>query len=328
MTTVSVVIPTYDRADVLPRAVESVLDQTMTDLELLVVDDGSTDGTRAVLDGFDDDRLRVIEHETNRGANVARNTGIDEADGEYVAFLDSDDEWRPPKLERQLERIRSGPSTHVAAYCDFERERSGVGGRLIGAAASLLARADDPGPREGGEELVGEILADRLHSGAGSTLVVETDVARRVGGFDEELDRFQDPEFLLRVLQEGTLAYVDEPLVVRYGTGSPDAETVRRADERYLATHASLVEAAEAQGYRVRPAHELLLAKRFFEEGRFAPGSAHLLAADAPVRHWPGLAWAAVTGLRARTSTPATAAAGFVALVVLYGLFDAIRHSK
>ncbi|SFR88850.1 Glycosyl transferase family 2 [Halomicrobium zhouii] len=323
MTTVSVVIPTYNRADVLPRAVGSVLDQTVADLELLVVDDGSTDGTVALLEAYDDERLRVVEHETNQGANAARNTGIQEAEGEYVAFLDSDDEWRPRKLERQLDRVRDGE--YVAAYCDADRSHSGVGGRVIGAVASLLARADGDVLMEGGKELAGEILADNLHSGAGSTLLVETGVARRIGGFDEELDRFQDPEFLLRVIQEGELAYVDEPLVVRYETATPDAETIRRADEEYLAKHDELVREAESQGYRVRQAHELLLGMRFLEEGKFAPAVAHLLRADVPARHWPGLAWAGVSGFRHRASTPATVVVGLVAVAVLYGVVTAVR---
>lgn len=328
MTTVSVVIPTYNRADVLPRAVESVLDQTYRDLELLVVDDGSTDETLAYLDSVDDERLRVIEHETNRGANAARNTGIGAAAGEYVAFLDSDDEWRPRKLERQMDRVESPGTDYAAAYCDDERSHDGLGGRAISAVASLLARADDEGPVEGGEELVPEILAGNLNSGAGSTLLVETDIADRIGGFDEDLDRFQDPEFLLRVVQEGKLAYVDEPLIVRHETATPDPETIRRADEEYLAKHDAAVREAERSGYRIRPTHELLLGKRFLEDGKFASASVHLLRADVPARHCPGLAWAAFTGFRGRTSTPGAVVAVLASLVLLYALVTALRPTR
>lgn len=328
MTTVSVVIPTYNRVDVLPRAVESVLGQTFRDLELLVVDDGSTDETLAYLDDVEDERLRVVEHETNQGANAARNTGIGAADGEYVAFLDSDDEWHPRKLERQIDRVEPTSTEYVAAYCDSEQSHGGVRGRAISAVASILARTDDDGPMEGGEELVAEILAGNLNSGAGSTLLVETAVARRIGGFDEALDRFQDPEFLLRVVQEGKLAYVDEPLVVRHETATPDAETIRRADEEYLAKHDAAVREAQSRGYRVRPAHELLLGKRFLEEGKFASGGAHLLRADVPARHCPGLAWAALTGFRDRTSAPGVVVVGLLSLVVAYALFASIRPSK
>jgi glycosyltransferase involved in cell wall biosynthesis len=101
---VSVVIPTYNRADVLPRAVQSVLNQTIRDLELIVVDDGSSDGTEKVILDFreHDGRIRSIRHEKNRGGNTARNTGLQNARGRYIAFLDSDDEWFPENLEKQL----------------------------------------------------------------------------------------------------------------------------------------------------------------------------------------------------------------------------------
>ncbi|WP_436925479.1 glycosyltransferase family 2 protein [Halosimplex amylolyticum] len=318
MPTVSVVIPTYDRADVLPRAMDSALGQTFADLELVVVDDGSTDETESVVADYDDDRVRYVAHETNRGGNVARNTGIEAAEGEYVAFLDSDDEWKPTKLERQIDRLEADDADWVAAYCDFETRREGPAARLESLAAGLLARADDDHPTEGGEELVGEILADRLHPGAGSTLVARTDVARSVGGFDEELDRFQDPEFVLRLLDEGPLAHVDAPLVVRHDTGTPAAETVAAADREYLAKYADAVERAEERGFDVRGRHNLILAKRHLAEGSFLTGIRHLAGATVPGRHVPGLAWAAAGGFRRRTDrrTVLTSALAVAVLVV------------
>ncbi|MFW6000720.1 MAG: glycosyltransferase family 2 protein, partial [Halorubrum sp.] len=245
---VSVIVPTYDRATTLPRAIDSALEQTVDDLEVVVVDDGSTDDTASVLASYDDPRVRPIVHATNRGANVARNTGLEHARGEYVAFLDSDDAWRPTKLERQFDALEGRSEEWVGAYCDTEFDLSGTGGRLRGAVATLLARGDERPTTEGGEALMAEILADAVQPGAGSTLLVRTDVAREAGGFDEELDRFQDPEFCLRVLERGKLAYVDEPLVVREETGHPPADVVREADRRYLAKHADAVERFEAAG--------------------------------------------------------------------------------
>lgn len=98
---VSVIIPTHDRADVVARAIDSVLEQTWTDLELLVVDDGSTDATAAVLAGFSDPRLTGMRQE-NKGVSAARNAGIRASSGRYIALLDSDDYWMPGKLARQL----------------------------------------------------------------------------------------------------------------------------------------------------------------------------------------------------------------------------------
>ena len=101
--TVSVIVPTYNRAHLIARALESVCSQTFTDWECLVVDDASTDNTDEVVRSFGDPRVQYLRHETNRRGGAARNTGIAAARGEFLAFLDSDDEWVPAKLERQLE---------------------------------------------------------------------------------------------------------------------------------------------------------------------------------------------------------------------------------
>jgi len=322
MPTVSVVIPTYNRAELLTRAIDSVLAQTYDDFELLVVDDGSTDDTEAVVTAYDDDRVRYLAHETNRGANPARNTGIEAAEGEFVAFLDSDDEWRPRKLEAQLDRLEevkdeskesdsaedsdsssgsesSDPDDEwVAVYTDYDVTVPGVSGLIRETAASILS-TDTPGERvEGGEDLVGPTLADTLHTGAGSTLLVRTEVARRIDGFDEELDWFQDPDFLLRVLLEGKLAHVPEELVVRHYSGSPNADAAAEAGIEFLEKHNDLVWDAERQGYDVYGAHDLILAKYFLRDGRFLPGLSHLRRASVGPRQVPSLAWFAATGSR------------------------------
>ncbi|MCU4974147.1 glycosyltransferase family 2 protein [Halobacteria archaeon AArc-m2/3/4] len=307
MSLVTVVVPTYNRADVLPRAIDSALAQTVDDLEILVVDDGSTDDTQTVLASYETPRVQSIVHETNRGANVARNTGIEHANGEFVAFLDSDDEWRPTKLERQFaaleDRGDGSDESHeewVAAYCDFAVETSGRTAWLEKGAARVLSRADPERPMEGGPELTGAILADEIHPGAGSTLLVRTEVVREIGGFDETLDRFQDPEIVLRILREGKLAYVDEPLIVRHETGSPDTEIVAEASEQYLETYADEVERFEAKGYDIRASHALVLAKGYFSEGRFLRGTRQFQRAAVARRHYPGLLWAAGVGARRR----------------------------
>ena len=104
--TVSVILPTYNRADTLGSAIESVLRQTFDSFELLIVDDGSTDGTGSVLQRITDPRVQVIRNPVNRGVSAARNAGIAEARAPFLAFQDSDDAWRPQKLERQLNRFK------------------------------------------------------------------------------------------------------------------------------------------------------------------------------------------------------------------------------
>ncbi|WP_246999673.1 glycosyltransferase family 2 protein [Halosolutus gelatinilyticus] len=318
MTRVSVVIPTYNRAATLSRAIDSALDQTIDDLEVIVVDDGSTDDTPSVLSEYDDPRVRPVVHATNRGANVARNTGIERARGEYVAFLDSDDEWHPEKLERQLAVLENRSDEWVGVYCDTAYDLSGTTGAIRGTAATLLARGDDTPTREGDEELIGEILADNVQPGAGSTLLVRTSVAAEAGGFDETLDRFQDPEFCLRVLEHGKLAYVDEALVSREETGHPPAAVIESASRQYLSAYEDEVERFEAMGYEIRSAHELLLAKRYAAEGRLLRGAWHLRKASVSPRHVPGLCWTTGTGIR-RRPLPIVATIGVLAVSVLLG---------
>ena len=116
--TVSVIIPTYNRAHLVGRAIKSVLNQTFQDFEIIVVDDGSTDSTKEVVTSFNDTRIRYIKHQMNKGGNAARNTGLKNSKGEYIAFLDSDDEWLPEKLERQLEVFEKSEDERLGAvYC-------------------------------------------------------------------------------------------------------------------------------------------------------------------------------------------------------------------
>ena len=100
---ISVVIPAYNRATTIARALNSVLAQTFQDLEVIVVDDGSTDHTSEVIQQIGDARVEIIRHTRNQGAAEARNTGMKAAGGKYIAWLDSDDEWLPDKLQVQLD---------------------------------------------------------------------------------------------------------------------------------------------------------------------------------------------------------------------------------
>lgn len=104
---VSVIIPTYNRAHLIGRAIKSVLNQTYKDFEIIIVDDGSTDKTEEVVKDFKDERVRYIRREKNKGGSAARNTGIKAARGEYIAFQDSDDEWLPEKLEKQMKAFEA-----------------------------------------------------------------------------------------------------------------------------------------------------------------------------------------------------------------------------
>lgn len=305
MPRVSVIIPTYNRADKLPRSIDSVLDQTLEDFELLVVDDGSTDETEAVVTGYDDPRVKYVPHEENQGASAARNTGIDRAEGDYVALLDSDDEFTPRKLEKQVELLESRSDEWVAAYCGVEIvfESDEQPSPLKQWLVEFVASGREMGGTEGGAELIGEVLADRLHTSAGSTLLVTREVAQAIGGFDETFDWFQDPEFLIRVLERGKLGYVDAPLVKRYASDNPPADTLAAADEYYLEAFSETVERLESEGYDIVGAHHYLIAKHYLMEGDFRNGARYLLSARRPAFHqWPGLFRSIAAGVRRRAA--------------------------
>lgn len=195
---VSVIIPTYNREATIGAAIQSVLWQVGSEIELIVVDDGSRDGTRGVVEGFSDPRVKLISLDENRGANHARNIGWRHARGKWVAFQDSDDIWHPDKLAVQMEAISRRPS---AAGCFSAFVRCGLG---------YAARVPSFDIHEG-DGLADQILHENFVST--QTLVVSRDALEEAGGFDETLPRFQDWDLAIRLLQRRPLCYVPQPLV-------------------------------------------------------------------------------------------------------------------
>jgi len=197
---VSVVIPAYNRAASIADAIASVATQDYENLEIVLVDDASSDGTAEAVAGLGIPALRYFRHPENLGANAARNTGIREARGEYVAFQDSDDVWDSRKLSRQLQALRD----HGAdiCFCAFDR-----------AAAGVLTRIPKPGygVRPGCRDRYEELLRGSYISC--QTLVVRRDLLFEVGLFDEALPRLQDWELCLRLAKRHPLVYLQEPLV-------------------------------------------------------------------------------------------------------------------
>jgi len=116
---VSIVIPTYNRAGLLSRTIQSVLNQTYQDFEIIIVDDGSTDKTEEVVKSFNSKKIFYNRHEENKGANAARNTGIKASRGEYIAFQDSGDEWLPQKLERQMKVFENASPEVGVVYTGY-----------------------------------------------------------------------------------------------------------------------------------------------------------------------------------------------------------------
>lgn len=202
---VSVVIPTYRRSALVLRAIRSVLAQTYPHLEIIVVDDCSPDDTQTALTQISDARVRCIRHEKNRGLPAARNSGIREAIGAYVAFLDDDDEWRPHKLERQL---------------------AIVGRYDVVLCASLVNGVQRT--RYGKERIT---LAD-LRKGnrfAPSGLLAKTSVLRDLW-FDENLRVGEDWDAYIRIAEKYHIGYSPEPLVIYYQQG----QTTMTSESRNL----------------------------------------------------------------------------------------------
>jgi glycosyltransferase involved in cell wall biosynthesis len=293
MALVSVITPTYNRADKLPRAIESVLSQTHTGIEHIIVDDASTDNTEEIVKNYDDPRVRYIKHESNERQAAARNTGIEVGNGKYIAFIDSDDEWLPTKLEKQIELIESCNKSFAGVYCDGKTIRNS---RIKDFFASVFPYEIR---NEGQEELIRDILTMQGNISAGSSLLVRTEVARSIGGFDESLPRHEDLDFTLRILYEGKIGYVDEELFVVYESADPSSEMMAKSKAEYLSKHSKTIERLENQGYPVRRYHNFHLARCFFSDGKIQSGLEHIASASASnPRQYLRLGVAIIEGLK------------------------------
>lgn len=205
---VSVIIPTYNRAHLIGRAIKSVLEQTYQDFEIIVVDDGSTDNTDEVVRDFGDERIRYIRHEKNKGGATARNTGIKAAKGEFIAFQDSDDEWLPEKLDKQMQVFENVPAKVGVVYTGFWRIKGGK--KTYRPSAKIIRKEGD---------IHNELLKGNFATT--QTTVVRKECFEKAEMFDERLLRLQDWELFIRISKFYEFKCVDEPLVVSYFT--PDS---------------------------------------------------------------------------------------------------------
>ena len=197
---ISVIIPTYNRADSILPALESVLAQTFTEIEVIVVDDASRDTTRDRLSTFSDKRVRILHHEQNRGAAAARNTGIRVARAPFVAFQDSDDYWQPSKLQVQLSALKKNRRAS-AAYCSLVRTWDNKTIRIPSRSIQI---------KEG--DISEEILRHNYIST--QTLLVEKGPLEAIGGFDDALPCLEDWDLNIRLSEKIRFTFVDEPLVI------------------------------------------------------------------------------------------------------------------
>lgn len=211
---VSVIIPVFNREKTIERAVRSILMQTYQNVEVIVVDDCSTDRTVALVNKIDDERVKCVRLDKNCGACRARNVGIAMATGDFVAFQDSDDEWLPNKLEIQVESLKNDKVE--VNFCAFYR----INGRKkvrIPERNFVLPKSH--------EAISRDLLKENFIST--QTILARRDVFKKVK-FDEDLPRFQDWDLAIRLAREYQISYTDSPLVNVYVQGDSITKNAKK----------------------------------------------------------------------------------------------------
>lgn len=205
---VSVILPTYNRANLLGRAVKSVLNQSYEKFELLIVDDGSTDNTNEVVRQFYDPRIRYIHCEQNGGAARARNKGIQEAKCSYIAFQDSDDVWKQDKLLKQVNIIKQVSNDTGIVYSEyFYHGLHGLEGICPDREIPMQQKQGNIFP----ELLTGNMIGT-------PTMLIKKECFDQVGMFNEKMNCLEDYELVLRVAKMYRVVLVPECLVEVYAT--------------------------------------------------------------------------------------------------------------
>jgi len=199
---ISVIIPTYNRADLITRAISSVLNQTYKSFEIIVIDDGSTDNTKEVLKSYIEKKQIKYLYQQNHGPAAARNLGIKYSKGELIAFLDSDDEWLPEKLEKQIKIFNESKNARLGVvYCDVAIME---GRKQIAERRSIYKGKIFP-----------QILEKDIVWG-GSSAMVNRKIFSVCGNFDENLPESDDWELWIRVSKKFNFDFVPEVLVKQY----------------------------------------------------------------------------------------------------------------
>jgi glycosyltransferase involved in cell wall biosynthesis len=262
---ISVILPAYNREDLVARAIDSVLAQSFTDFELIVVDDCSTDGTRAVLERYrSHPQVRLVLSDVNRGGGGARNLGIAEARADLIAFQDSDDVWLPHKLAAQVAAMDAAPAAGLC-YC---------------GALYSEGRQSYYLPQALFERFEGDMSAQILihNTTSTQTLVIRRAALDRAGHFDGGFRRLQDWDLMIRVAQLTEFLFLPEPLVVIFGTpGNISSVPVNDAIFRavMLEKYADLF----ANHPDLRAEHHYIIGRTWHKAGKRALARKHLRAA-------------------------------------------------
>lgn len=236
MPAISVIIPTYGEPQFLNRTIQSVLNQTFQDLEVIVVDDNNPDTdarnkTEKVMKTFSDKRLHYLKHPHNLNGSVARNTGIAKAEGKYISFLDSDDEYMSERLMKCYNVMEKVDESVAGVYtgCEFRR-----GGKVYHIMSDVRS----------GNYLV-DTLACTFNLGTGSNLFIRKSVIDQINGFDGSFLRHQDYEFMVRIFERYELESIPEVLVVKNNenVNLPNVEKIIDIKKQYLKKYKSIIQA-------------------------------------------------------------------------------------
>lgn len=200
MVLVSVIIPTYNRGKLILRAINSVLNQTYKNIEIIVVDDCSSDDTKTIVQSINDKRVRYLCLDKNSGACVARNKGIECAQGDYIAFQDSDDEWLPSKLEKQIEIMKSVKAD--VSFCNFTKINKTTSERIIQ-------------PKNISEDFLKYETLLKKSIVSTQCIVAKKECFKDIK-FDETLPRLQDWDIILSLSKKYSIYHIDEALVNMY----------------------------------------------------------------------------------------------------------------
>jgi len=220
---ISVVIPAFNRRREILRAIASLFRQTLPPAEIVVVDDASTDGTPDAVAELGDSRLNILRHTRNLGAAAARNTGIAAARGDWIAFLDSDDEWESEKLARQREALADGGADTLASVTGYAIEDYRTRERYVRRPTARDATLD--------------ALVWGCWLGLGSTLLARREAFATVGLLDPDLPRLEDWDWLIRYLQSYSLLVLPDSLATVHKATDPSFARVAIAVARIREKH-------------------------------------------------------------------------------------------
>ena len=202
-------MPTFNRASQIEKSIESVLNQTHQELELIIVDDGSSDNTEEVVRSFKDSRVSFFKFEKNQGQSAARNFGIKQAKYDLVAFQDSDDEWMPNKLGKQFDLLSQSDSKCGMVFSGYWRIKEKIDSKKY--LPDKLAWGDD-------SKIVDKIFDGNFISVV--TVLCKKEILDKVGGFDEKMRGFEDWDLFIRMANSCQIKFIDEPLVIVHAKSS------------------------------------------------------------------------------------------------------------